>query len=1232
MTSSSAVEDEQLTDSDLSDDEERKEEVKQEEVRPITPRPTYSDEELHQLTEYIQRMTVLYSLNQRDWNEQSLDMIRRWLLEVGEPLLTIFYRGNTLSALLGFPTEPVDDISYFLRTEPNEIFSVEGFHDEIHFGTVHSDVDGCLMYLLERFYAPIFRNYNEWNETVRNRFCASLDKLLTFLCAMNSKLGGITILYVPFVLHQIGGEQIVCDRPLFRSLESVAVYWTMQIRTLLGDRTLMVPNDLATVSDEFEFWEYRLEVLQGLNSQLRQFDVQRILKVLRQWDSVHIPQIEQLIAAAEQQELLAVSNIKYLRLLVEPCAQIDKAASPAEVSQLLPRIIHLMRFIWQQSEHYRKRVKITILFRNLSNQIIKYCTEQVKLQHILEGRPRFGIAMCELALNCCQAYKEHMARLQASAGWQLDTGIIFNHVDAFMQRLGDLMDICEAMIVFGRLDEREHIERAQFSGTSGEQLERIAANVEQQFLQILEELRHGDSQQLMLNVHRSEWYEQVARYRRSVQHMEETLQRLICNVFQRVCNVEEALEALSVMLYYSYHAGLRPCYLRQVSHVWQLFSEDMDATTRQLLQSRGKQHEAWLPQHFAPALAYRINLERLSWLQQRLLRCSASWLPTVPQAASVLAKFELLRAEFEREMRVSHDCWQQSFAKCTPHLGQKLDRHLLLRGKQAGALLLQCNIDADVLQLNAEAQHFERLGFAVPLPLRKLYERHDALRHVYNSMLLLCLNYNRIVNALTERERRLLRPLISCCDRQLAPGIFKLTYGAVVEPSEDYTQWLEECVEHIEYLRSAVLLYKRANRQVMRNCERICDTAMLRLTLNGAVDIAVFEQQLSSWLNAGNSALRTYYNNVVDLLLTVSQQLEDVRDELPGEWQQYVNIFDDMLASAFLCCVRNALELLRQTLHCEEGVPPTPMLVMESDIRDSQVVFSPQMQAIGGVLRGIIERVRSLVDQFPRLGQKLKLPKEQRRSGFAREFRDDVECSQLVRSIEAELVKQQEQIDGYAAHWQRHQTLWQTTEESFSARLLSSAKTAGVFEGGIEHYSALADEISFVDAIAHVHFVLVNQNPIKSTLLDWIEKWQALNIRLLREHATSLIESLYRYMERNERKVMQVPRTLRESVIAQELFQRLLSAVGLKQTRMTPMLELFVLLHKYRVPLGEQTRRQIIELETSWLHYLQTLEEADDMLDNEGDEHKLLLAQHADKFRLILKEFHEDFFSKLPKK
>ncbi|ALC38591.1 CG9068 [Drosophila busckii] len=1224
MTTSSAVEDELLTDSDLSDDEARVVELKPEELRPATPRPSYTDEELNQLMEYVQRMTILQTLDQRDWNEQALDTIRRWLeVDISEPLLSIYYEGNTLSATLGLPPVPVQDLSYFLRATHNEIFTVDGFHDEVHFGTLHSDVDSCLLHLLERLYAPSFQSFKAWNATVRERFCVSLNKFLTLLTCMNSKLAGMAVLHVPYVHHELDApDSLVCDRALVSKLERVAVYWATQLRTLLGDSNLVAPNELATIQDEYEFWEYRFEVLQGLNSQLAQLDVQRLLQVLRQWNSVHMPQLDALVKAAQLEQALAWDNLKYLQLLLEPCARIEQVASPADVSALMPKILHVLRFIWQHSSYYKIGERITGLFSKLSNQLIKYCTQKLQLESILKDcRPRFGLEMCQLSLDCCLAYKEHVLRMQC--GWPLNQGIVFNHVVAFMERLRSLLDICESMIVYGRLDEQQAIAAPSFGGTQGAQLEQLAASVEQQYMANLDQLRAGAQQ--LLNVHSGAWYAQLASYRGHMQRLEQTQEQLLLQVFRAVCNVEEQLEALNVLYYYSYSARLRKTYLRQVSKLWTLFGQDMDVTARQLLQQR-PQHESWLSR----ALSCRNSLERLSWLRQRLHSCHISWLPPVPEASVQLAKFELLHAEFERELRLAYMQWQGVYnTRKMGQANQQLEQYLLLRVKG----LLQCQLDLGLLSSCSQAQHFEHLGFGIPLPLRKIYERHELLLLIYNSLLQLCLSYNSILCHLSPRERKLFKPLITQCDRQLAPALFRHTFAAVLECQDNYQLWLQDALLEIEQLRLSVQLYKRANRQIALHCEQICDTRLLDFNFSGAVDIAVFEQQLSNWLSRASKSLRQHYNNIVELMLAVSWEFDEFKDELCSEWPQYVNVFDDMLGSAFLCCMRTSLMLLLAALRLDEHMAPAPVLVTESDVREGQIVLTPDMESIADVLLGIIDRMYSLVDQLPRLGYKLKLPKEQQRSGFAKVFREDAECLQLVRGIELELDTQRSDIEQYVQHWQQHQALWQLSEETFTQRLMTSAKTARIFEASIEQYSALADEICFVNAIAHVHFVLINQNAIKSTLLDWIEKWQALNIKLLLQHATYLMQSIYRYMQRNERKVLQVPRTLRESLLAKQLYERLLLDLPLMQQRCVPMMELFVLLHKYHVGMSDETQQQVIELESSWLHYLQTLAEAEELLDTEETEdHKQLLLQHAEKFKQLLKQFHEDFYSKLPKK
>lgn len=223
--------------------------------------PTYSDEELAKLEMFIQKMTILYCLNQNDWQEETLDVIRRWLMETNELMLTIFYDRNKLVACLGFPLVSVFDLSYFLR-EPNQIFTVDEFHDEVHFGTLHGDVDGCMLKVLQNVYAPIFHNYTEWNDNVKLRFCNAMDKFLCFLTGLHYKMAGMTYLYVPHVIKKLESGTAHTDREFIKNLEEIVKYWNGQIRTCLNDNQLTVPHDLVVPVEEYEFWLYRCEFLQ----------------------------------------------------------------------------------------------------------------------------------------------------------------------------------------------------------------------------------------------------------------------------------------------------------------------------------------------------------------------------------------------------------------------------------------------------------------------------------------------------------------------------------------------------------------------------------------------------------------------------------------------------------------------------------------------------------------------------------------------------------------------------------------------------------------------------------------------------------------------------------------------------------------------------------------------------------------------------------------------------------
>lgn len=65
---------------------------------------------------------------------------------------------------------------------------------------------------------------------------------------------------------------------------------------------------------------------------------------------------------------------------------------------------------------------------------------------------------------------------------------MFNHVDSFIQRCKDMIEICESMIRFGRFDETEDIPKPRFGGNRGPEFESCCEKIERMFLSSLEDV------------------------------------------------------------------------------------------------------------------------------------------------------------------------------------------------------------------------------------------------------------------------------------------------------------------------------------------------------------------------------------------------------------------------------------------------------------------------------------------------------------------------------------------------------------------------------------------------------------------------------------------------------------------------------------------------------------------------------------------------------------------------
>lgn len=128
-------------------------------------KPVYTDEQLEKLIGFFKKMTTLYDLKESDWTEDNCLVIRNFIIEPSEMVLTVYFDDDNLQCLLDFPDTPFIDLTYFIR-EANDIFKIETFHDKITFGTVNSSVEGSLLSVLENVYAPFFFNNTTWPDSI----------------------------------------------------------------------------------------------------------------------------------------------------------------------------------------------------------------------------------------------------------------------------------------------------------------------------------------------------------------------------------------------------------------------------------------------------------------------------------------------------------------------------------------------------------------------------------------------------------------------------------------------------------------------------------------------------------------------------------------------------------------------------------------------------------------------------------------------------------------------------------------------------------------------------------------------------------------------------------------------------------------------------------------------------------------------------------------------------------
>ncbi|XP_034231069.1 dynein heavy chain 2, axonemal [Thrips palmi] len=1180
----------------------------------------YSEQDIETLTKKIKRCTTLFDLEEEDWTDEVYTVIREYFELPGTEVLSIYFNDLKLEATLTIPMSPIRDLTYFIK-DADKIVSVENFHDIVMFGTLDTTVEGSLLAVLENVYAPVFFNATSWPDSVKSDFCSQMHSFLGNLTDLRHKMLAVTVIYVPKEGLNVDVDEAQHDKELIKRLEGVVVHWMKQIRVALGDKDQSTINELLCPKDEFSFWAYRYENLRGLQHQLENKDLKHICNILNASQSAYISNFYQLQDEIKEALFEAKSNVEYLHLLMEPCNQLEDVQSVSEIPERIPDILSLFRVIWNNSPYYNTTSRLTVICRALSNQIILQCGSTVDLDDILHGgHTHSGIKTLNNCITCCEQYKMLYDKIAGAhlrlkkMSWDLDRPTIFNHVDSFVQRCRDMIDVCEAMIVFGRVDETEEIAKPQFFGTRGPEFERICDKIEQNFFSALQDIK--DVQHTILDVQASTWYDSIFRFRKRVRDIEIIVDNLVAAAFENVRNVEEGIDVLWATYQYAKRPNLKDLFEKKTYQVYDSFSNAL-LKMKTMLVSEKEKHPVVMASYSGRAMMALMKKRELLKIIDRLN--DAEWMLLSGKGEEVRSQYKKISVSVDEYVKDLHRRW---LVALDDDVSKLLNRKLLVPSTSRPGLL-EPNFDRRIQSIVQEAWYWTDMSMSVPTSVQHLANRWKSLSFLYESVLTVALDYNRIISSLSDEERLLFRELIKGCDKKINPGLQRYTWDTDIADI-----YIVECLSFTSMVQDVIDDYKSSVQEIVLLCEQICDSPLVKIPPTSAYELANLDKLMYEYRKEVTIKIVQYYKDIIDYLWFVSDKFEDHMNNMMDHWARFVSKMDLLVEEALRLCFKNSLQVMYEVLHGDGTTGPSPLIVLRTDLLNNQITFEPTLLEVGTmvsrVLRSFLDSLKGVPRLWERFNTKVVHP------SFYQVIENDEECKKLQASLNQEMTTTVEQLKEHLTRWEPFRDMWEVNKDQFIASYEKMNAPISEFDLAIAKYSATAENVQLLETTSQVHFLLINSSALKQAISEHCTMFSTLVSTLLRKLANEKITNIYKYTSENGSKINEEPKNLKDLQESLALYDRLVSEVPVKEKEFPIIRGQMAVLRNYDVEIPQDMQELEQGLDQRWQWYLDLLKSGEEMLATSKDVFQKGLLKDADDLKYRIHELYLDFVDNGP--
>jgi dynein heavy chain len=1203
----------------------------------------YADmEKVQEMIAWARARVLVAGYDKSMWTEDHDKTMSDFLLDPAKSLLILYVKkdedvlvckgGNMLP-----DSNQFYEAQFFVRN-PSESLTPNTINRVVQYGVFSPDSIDSLLRVMDGIYVPFVVGNTTLPGSVRRSLTSQMHRFMAHLTETSYQTKGRTVLYLPQEsIDLTDTDTVLEDKDLVQRLESTVIRWTRQIKEVINLQDNSQDAETAGPLDEINFWSERTVDLSGIREQLHDRTVLRIAELLKHVKSTYLKSFEDLSATIHEGSNEAEDNLKFLNCLRPVCEEIEKS-SPPEVVALLPKLLKVIRMIWNVSGHYNRQERLTGLLRKVSNQIMARCCDYIPLSGVFDqdGDVQTSIDRLRECIACGEAWRVEYEKTKAAISrspktkdWSFpsESGI-FAQIDAFVQRCKDLDEVCQGKIQFA---PKPRSDLPVFGGVHGNEIVRGILGVSKQFESHMEKMRSVKYN--VLDVKVTQWHSDFNVFKQSIKDLEVMMGNVMNSAFESVGSLKDAVDLLEAFECLSTKENVKRSLEKKTEHVIGLFLSQLQTLRQQFDKNNTKPPVQTSEPKFSGAAVWARGIRDLVEELWANLKKSKHWLPRVRQWSEARTNYEQFIGVLGQYIERKYNDWYESLESLDHGLlNEKLEAKLIVKNKVVTEKTdpvrgivhdvknhLSSNFDHDLIQLFNEVRLWGEFdGINIPYVAHDIAgQQKERLRVVRAGVSMVVRLYNTIIDDLAENERRLFsesdlmndstalpkffeRRLFSDhirkLDRRIAPGIFKLNWTSKNVKEWFIQNWTDACRETTKIVAS----YKDGMAQIKQQCRLITNTQLVLIEKNVIYEDGEFESKQKTHRESVKAALKAAYATISETMKQLYSNFEGQPPEVQKEWRHLKYLVDKKVEKALRETARRSLLELSRAINGDSRTDPQPLFSVHVVLENSQKIeFSPTIISLTEMVNKVSKYLLMTIKTVPRIFDEkdfAKMKHSPGNSGKAKSFFEAISGDDDILKILVNIMNGMSacgsELHKVLSYWDKYKSLWEMDREAFIRRYAKGNKSLGTFESDIQKHRDTQLDIQNEDVSDNINFIQVDYSDLKAKLIAFATDWQGRLTGLLNDNAKEIMNAVLNEIESSTEQLTAVPLNL------DELSDQLLLLEGLEkkaddtEASFDPLEKMYASLNKFDVQITDEETAALTNLRLTWAEFKMTKREA----------------------------------------